>query len=302
MVRIATFNAENLFARYRFRENINPMTVDGFTRNDLAFDINDETSKQITAEAIIEMKADIVALQEVESLPVVDRFNSQYLAKMKYKHRIVVDSFDPRGIDVAILSRAPIENIKTHRSERNRENTGFLFSRDCLEVEIRQDGKLLVLYVNHFKSMIGRSTTDGRSETKARREEQAQRVAQIIDQRWAPNYKGNFVVLGDFNDYIDDDTSLGALIDHAGLANISSRIPEKDRWTHYWAGGNAYRQLDFILLSKELAENNDNRPEIMRKGLPYRAELYTGKRFDHVGENHPKASDHCPIFVDLKLV
>lgn len=37
----------------------------------------------------------------------------------------------------------------------------------------------------------------------------------------------------------------------------------------------------------------------MRKGLPYRAEDYGGPRFDGVGENEPKASDHCPVFVDI---
>lgn len=297
MIRIATFNVENLFARYRFRQNIDPLNIDGFTINHLAFDIYDERAKQITAEAIRAIGADIVALQEVESLPVLDRFNSRYLGGMKYKHRILIDGFDPRKIDVAVLSRYPIERIKSYRNERNRSNTAFVFSRDCLEVEIHANGKPLVLYVNHLKSMMG-----GRLTTKPRREEQVGKVVETIDQHWEPvNYEGNFVVLGDFNDYVDNDTSLGALIGHAGLVHVSKRIPENERWTHYWAGGNEYRQLDFILLSKSLAENNNNRPEILRKGLPWRAERYTGERFDSVGENNPKASDHCPIFMDLEL-
>lgn len=297
MTRIATFNAENVFARYRFRQNIDPLNIDGFRINDLAFDIYDETSKQITAKALIATNADIVALQEIESLPVLDRFNSLYLGGMKYKHRVLIDGFDPRKIDVAVLSRYPIEKIKTYRNERNRSNTAFVFSRDCLEVEIHVDGKPLVLYVNHFKSMMY-----GRLTTKPRRQEQVEKVAEIINQHWGPvNYEGNFIVLGDFNDYIDDDTSLGALIDHTGLVHVSKRIPENERWTHYWAGGNEYRQLDFLLLSKSLAENNSNRPEILRKGLAWRAEQYAGERFDFVGENHPKASDHCPIFMDLEL-
>lgn len=297
MIRIATFNVENLFARYRFRQNIDPLSTDGFTINNLAFNINDETAKQITAKAIRAIAADIVVLQEVESLPVLDRFNSRYLGDMNYKHRILIDGFDPRKIDVAVLSRHPIERIKSYRNERNSSNTAFLFSRDCLVVEIHIDGKPLVLHVNHFKSMVG-----GRLETKPRREEQVKKVAEIIDQRWkSDNYEGNFAVLGDFNDYVDDDTSLSALIDHVGLVHVSNRIPENERWTHYWAGGNEYRQLDFILLSKSLADKNSNSPEILRKGLPYRADRYTEERFDFIGENHPKASDHCPIFMDLRL-
>ena len=55
----------------------------------------------------------------------------------------------------------------------------------------------LTLYVNHFKSMFG-----GRSKTRKRREEQAERVACIVDEDWKDkNYEGNFIVLGDLNDF-----------------------------------------------------------------------------------------------------
>ncbi|MFC1619298.1 endonuclease/exonuclease/phosphatase family protein [Candidatus Neomarinimicrobiota bacterium] len=297
MVKIATFNVENLFARYRFRSNVDPTGLDGFTINQTAFDIYDETSKQITAKAIRDVDADVIALQEVESLPVLDRFNSRYLGGMDYTHRILVDAFDPRKIDVAVLSKHPIERVKTYRNERNARNTAWLFSRDCLVVEIDVNGKALVLYVNHFKSMMG-----GRDNTRERREGQVEKVAELITEHWKKgNYKGNFVVLGDFNDYLDPNTSLTALMNHQGLVNVSERIENADRWTHYWAGGNSYSQLDFILLSKGLAEHNGNVPETMRKGLPWRAERYSGERFDFVGESSPKASDHCPLYMDIDL-
>ncbi|MDN3515689.1 MAG: hypothetical protein NG747_14990 [Candidatus Brocadia sp.] len=52
----------------------------------MAFDIFDEVEKQIAAKAIKEVNADVIALQEVESLPVLDCFNSRYLAGMHYLH------------------------------------------------------------------------------------------------------------------------------------------------------------------------------------------------------------------------
>jgi len=298
MIRLATFNVENLFARYRFRRNFNPVDNDGFSINNLAFSINDETAKQITAKAIKEVDADILALQEVDNLKVLDRFVSKYLGGMKYKHRILIDAFDPRNIDVALVSKYPILSVKTYRSERNQRNTASLFSRDCLEVDISVNGKTITVYVNHFKSMMG-----GRDNTYSRRKEQADKVSSIIDSRWsANNYEGNYAVVGDFNDYLDDRSSISDLVNHQGLRDVSEGIDVANRWTHYWAGGNQYKQIDFLLLSPELEANNSAIPEIMRKGLAYRAEKYTGDRFDFVGENNPKASDHCPLYIDIDLV
>ena len=297
-LRLATFNAENLFARYRFKDELQPRADDGFTINDLAFKIHDEESKRITGKAIRKVNADVICLQEVESLPVLDRFNSYYLGGMKYAHRAVIDCFDPRAIDVAVLSRYPIVSLRSHRDERNKKKTAFLFSRDCLEIEIDVGGKTLTLYANHFKSMMG-----GREATHARRKEQAERVAAIVDARWKKSgYKGNFVVLGDLNDYPEGKTALSALLDHKGLSNVLTRLPEAERWTHYYAGGNSYSQLDYLLLSKGLAQANSGAPAVMRLGLPWRAQRVTDERLDGVGENEPKASDHAAFYMDITLV
>ena len=296
-IRLATFNAENLFARYNFNKNYSAISKDGFTINDVAFDMYDETDKHITAQALREVDADVTALQEIESLPVLDAFNSKYLDKMNYKYRILIDSFDPRKIDVAILSRFPIISVQSHRHERNASNSAWLFSRDCLIVTIDVEGKELMLYVNHFKSMM-----EGRTKTHDRRKEQVDRVAVLLDERWqSTKFEGNFVVLGDFNDYPEGNTAITSLIEHPGLENVVKRMPEEDQWTHFYSGESEYKQLDFILLSKSLAQMNPDPPGIMRKGLPLRAKKYTGPRFPKVGEDGPKASDHAPVFIDIDL-
>ena len=293
-IKIATFNAENLFARYNFKANF-AATNDGFSINDLAFDLHDNDAKKITAKVIKAMKADVVCLQEVENMEVLERFISRYLGGKGYKERMLIDSHDPRRIDVAIISKLPIINSRTYRHER--KNSAWLFSRDCLQVTVEKEGKQLTIFNNHFKSMIRT-----REETKERRELQVKRVAEIITGLYSQNnYKDNFAVLGDFNDYPDGDTALTALLQHPGLVNAMERIPDADRWTHFWAGGNKYSQLDFILLGKELAQTNTNAPEIIRKGMPWRAEKYTGERFEDVGENDPKASDHCGVCMEIEL-
>ncbi|MGH6931218.1 MAG: endonuclease/exonuclease/phosphatase family protein [Dongiaceae bacterium] len=297
-IRVGTFNVENLFARYRFRSNFDPTAEDGFTINNLAFDIYDETDKQITALAIKKANADVLCLQEVESLPVLDRFNSRYLAGEGYVHRVLVDGNDPRHIDVAVLSRYPIANVRSHRHERDANDSAALFSRDCLEVDIDAGGRLLVLYVNHFKSMMG-----GRKETRPRRIEQVNRVKQIVEARWKPGFDGNFVVLGDFNDYIDGASdavsSVRSLVEHGKLVNVLRHLDKNEQWTHYFAGGKKNektKQLDYLMVGKGLFQRAGSpRPEVVRDGLPFRAVDYVGPRFPGVGDDNPKASDHCPL-------
>ena len=64
----------------------------------------------------------------------------------------------------------------------------------------------------------------------------------------------------------------------------------------------AYSQLDHILLSPALwRANQDKRPTIGRAGQPYRASRYTGPRYPRIGFDRPKASDHCPIVMELDV-
>lgn len=47
--------------------------------NDLHFNFLDETSKQITAQTIRDMNADILCMQEVENADILAKFNEQLL-------------------------------------------------------------------------------------------------------------------------------------------------------------------------------------------------------------------------------
>jgi len=146
----------------------------------------------------------------------------------------------------------------------------------------------------------------GRKETSARRREQAETVASFVNKQWkAAKFTGNFVVCGDLNDFVDDETSLTALTSHEGLVNVLRRLPEENQWTHYFTGLTEYKQLDYLLLSKGLAETAENKatlPVVVRNGLPERAARYKGVRYPGVGIDRPKASDHCPLYMDIALL
>lgn len=306
MVKIATFNCENLFFRYNFKESKKATKEEGFLINQLAFDFLDPEEKTITGAAIDEVNADIIALEEIESLNVLDKFDDKFVEKTDYEYKVLIDGHDPRQIDVAVMSKYPIVSVRTHRNEHSTlPKVTWLFSRDCLEVEIDVDGKPLFLYVNHFKSMLdmkAKSSAEGRANTRPHREEQVKRVKEIIDERWKDkNYQGNFVVLGDFNDYPGEGTALDDLLKHPGLVNVVGRLPPEEQWTHFYAKEKDYKQLDYILLSKSLAEKNTGQPSIMRKGLAKKAEKYKGPWLDNVGETKPVASDHAAVYMDIEL-
>ena len=192
-VRIGTFNAENLFARFQFKTNLDPAVAirDGWTVEDTKFDRHDYANQRITGRAIKAVKDDILGLQEVEGMDALKSFASDYLKGQPFRHKILIDGNDPRRIDVAVLARFEIGAVRTHQ---NRRIAGrWLFSRDCLEVDVRipsaragdelsYGAKTLPIFVNHFKPMMG-----GRDETMVRRREQAEGVVDILKAHFSPD-------------------------------------------------------------------------------------------------------------------
>jgi endonuclease/exonuclease/phosphatase family metal-dependent hydrolase len=306
-VRVATFNCENLFARFKFKAGIDPEDAsrDGWDVNDTAFQPQDPVSRRITADAMKACDADVICLEEVENLDTLKRFRTQFLGGYSsYPYVACLDGNDPRLIDVAVMSRLPIAHVRSYQHLRT--DSSYLFSRDCLELDVEVGGdNSLTLFVNHLKSMMG-----GRGATRERRRIQAEAVKQIVGDRFgAQPGDAPFVVLGDLNDYLETDeagtSGIRELVRWRQVEDVGARLPLDDRWTHYFPGDRelleGYHQLDYVLVSRSLAERSPAKPEIVRMGLPTGARRYTGPRFRGVGEVIPKASDHCPVVFELEL-
>ncbi len=335
MIRIATFNAENLFTRFRFKgrkkrvpkpgggydykyrqytaKELEQISREGWEIDKTFFDVSGPQKRVLTAEAIAATQAGIVCLQEIENLDVLRLFNRNFVSQKlrtdrdwTYRYALLIDGNDPRLIDVAVLSRYPFDYVRSHQWMR----IGKIgFSRDCLEVGFKLGNETLVVFVNHFKSMI-----QGREKTMEKRRIQTTMVTQIIESRFRNPSRENFVVLGDFNDHRDYNHTrtgkaspgIAPLLNKQYLVDlVYDRLPLEDRWTQYWAKGDEYQQLDYILVSRKLADaNSRQKPLITRDGLPKRATRYTGHRFEEIEKsNDPnlKASDHCPVSVSLSL-
>ncbi len=96
---------------------------------------------------------DILALQEVENLNVLEQLRSEYLTAADYRPGILIEGADNRGIDVAFLSRLPLQGRPIlHRIPF----TGFptrrvADTRGILEATFKlPDGTLLTGYAVHF--------------------------------------------------------------------------------------------------------------------------------------------------------
>jgi endonuclease/exonuclease/phosphatase family metal-dependent hydrolase len=253
-----------------------------------------KSARRATAKVITENAPDVLALQEVENLFALLAFNQKWLQNA-YPYAMVLDGNDLRGIDVGVLSKIPLGAMHTHRFEpEGSPPSGRTFSRDCLEVEILLTASTpFRLFINHFKSKIG-----GGAE---RRKEQAERVVALVKERYGAKMDGNFAVLGDLNNS-PTAAELKVLVGNKALVDVvKTRLAAEDQWTHYYKKDRIAEQLDYILLSKRVAEKNpDAVPIIERRGLGTDIDYYEGKRFVQVTGTQG-ASDHCAVFIDLAV-
>jgi endonuclease/exonuclease/phosphatase family metal-dependent hydrolase len=244
-----------------------------------------------TGKVIDACKPDILVAVEVEDRPTLDRFNDQVLAaefKWSYPHFMVIDGNDDRGIDVGILSRFPIVEIRSHVDDPYAAG-GKVFSRDCAEFDVLLDGgQRIVVLANHFKSK--RNGDDDESE--ARRRAQASRAHEIAV---AALDRSPLVVLaGDLNDTPDSDPLATLFTDGFEDVMTHTNYP-KDRPGTYGTGL-ASGKFDYVVMSPAM-RGKLNDTGIERRGS-YHPKLW--KAFDTVTPVD-EASDHHMVWADFDL-
>ena len=328
-VRLATFNCENLFARYKFeagppgtKKVLTPEELDqhwGFLPPEKwkkSFQIfTHDGWRDLTAKALKGKDGfpDIACLEEIESLPAMRRFNQDFLGG-HYTHAVLIDGHDPRSIDVGVLSTLPITDLKTHIDDVAPGSKSWVFSRDCLEVTFEVGGAPLTVFVNHLKSQYAKTAKE-RVDGNARRQAQATRVGAIVKERFGEAWQdANLVVVGDFND--QPTSPYVAPLLTMGFTNVVDRLPVAERWTHYWDKKNLVSQLDYILLTRKLTTNSQTAPYIERRGVVQKRNMKAffanlddtagpaaaspGQRFPGVTSTM-SASDHCPVVMELDV-
>ena len=299
-LKIASYNVENLFdmqnngTEYKeYKPNKYNWTRKTFQKKLLN-----------TAEVICDINADIIGLQEIENENVLKLLKKR-LAKVgcNYKYHAITHK-KKSAIQVAILSKIPIQNTKELIVNRK------LKYRNILEVKFILDNKPFYIFNNHWTS---------KHSDERKRILSAQRLVKRLKQ--LP--KGSeYIILGDFNDayneYLKESPSA---INHVlktinkeeeffrinTLAtktfshyNLWLELDNYKRWSHNFYGEK--QALDSIVLpstlfdAKGLEYVNDSfsvfkkRYLFHKKGYIFRWLIKKGR---HQGKGY---SDHLPVY------
>lgn len=324
-ITVGTFNLNNLFSRFNFQGAIETIRkADGAAGSmTIRYEFTDPDTYRIRtflgqlvkakdaadtaaiARRIVEMDVDVLAVQEVENVEMLRRFNRDYLNGL-YKHEILVEGNDARFIDVGLLSKLPVGAVTSHQATPDPARPGEpIFGRDLLEAEILNPSRTRLLFTvfnNHLKSKFvpfGQDPRRARIEADGLRRRQAEAISRIVGRRMRRDAR--YLVTGDMNDLPDASTLQPMLtIDGRGLVNAlanpqETRHPKPERsgpgpqitaWTYRFKESGKpprFQLLDQIWLSSAL-QDRQVAATIDRRRL-------------HGGDG----SDHDPAWIELEF-
>jgi endonuclease/exonuclease/phosphatase family metal-dependent hydrolase len=213
------------------------------------------------AAVLARVDADLWLLQEVESRAVLDRL----AALGGYPAARLVDGNDPRGIDVALLSRLPLGGYASHAGEVGPDGR-LLWPRDCVEAWAEAGGRRLAVIGSHLSSAL--------SDDGTRRARQAARMREIADAAAAEDPEALVLAGGDLND------APGSLALAPLLADGAWDDP-LPAGSITFAGPSGSARLDYLL-------------------VPAASGAIVAAFVDG-GADVAAASDHRPVVLDLRL-
>ena len=312
-LKIATYNIENLFDLkkdgHEYSEYI-PNTKSNWNLKNYKIKLNN------LSKVIKEINADILALQEIESLQALKDLRYSLKEKGLYYQYYKIANKKSTTTKVAILSKIPFVYTKELSV-----NPTYRY-RNILEAKFKIENQDLYLFVNHWKSKSGPESMRIVSAKKLR-----SRIKEIGEDK-------NIILLGDFNsdyeEYIKfkrkrkhNDTGGKTGINHVlhtknqntkasqvkyeknSLYNLWYDTKEEKRYTYIYRGKK--EALDNILISQSLLEQQNiyykynsissYSPKYLFKGKNiYRWQTTWKKPRKHKGKGY---SDHLAVTAEF---
>ncbi len=304
ILKIASYNVENLFDLQK-----NGHEYEEYIPNSRS-NWNSKTYKiklKNISRVIKDIDADIISLQEIESLQALKDLRYALKQEGLYYQYYKIANRKNTTIKVAILSKIPFTSTKEIFV------TSSYSYRNILEAKFTINNQDLYIFTNHWKSKSGPESQRIISAKALRK-----RVKELGEEK-------NIILLGDFNsDYQEylkfkrkrkhNDTGGKTGINHV-MKSISSQKPnfynlwydiqEDERWTYIYRGKK--EALDNILISNSLLNRNDIyykkgsigsfKPSYLLKGKNiYRWKTTWKKPRKHKGKGY---SDHLAVSAEF---
>lgn len=237
IVTVGTYNLLNLFDEF-----------DDPYRQDQTTATKPREQLEHIAKRIREMDADVLAFEEVENRFYLQKFIDVFLPDMGYRHVVLIEGNNIRGIDVALVSRIPVGKVVSHRHIQFPGPGGqpHTFERDVLAVSLEPDhADPFEVWVLHLKSNYG-----GRQHAEPIRMAEATELRTLLDQRLKAEPAARIIVCGDFNDTWESST-LKTIV---GIGDKSMTCPgaELVGKVNTYNKGEHKSMIDFILCSPAL--------------------------------------------------
>lgn len=238
---------------------------------------------------------DILVMQEVENKKVLERLNKEFL-NSAYAEVILIEGSDPRGIDVAIMSKLPLNRkpvlhtipLKSDDPEAKKDTRGIL------EADLKlPDGSPLTVFAIHFPSPS--HPADLRTQALAH-----------LNSLATPLKASRYVIAaGDFNITAEENVSEKRSETLSNDWMVSHVVGCKTcKGTNYFPPKKSWSFLDWVIFSKNL-ESKDGwfldtssiqvlkgyGPQVDAEGYPAR---FKG------GSEALGVSDHFPILTILR--
>ena len=202
------------------------------------------------------MVPDILCLSEIENRRVLEDLRRVLRLQEGYELPYILhrDSSDPRGIDVAIMSRHQAFATNWLRNA----------SRETLAADFEIEGRRLTVLANHWKSQLGK-----KEESDAIRRVDAKAVRDFLDLRLAADSNAAIVVTGDFNDRVASPVltetagfclNREQVVEAAGsglLYNLAGGMPPESRGTFWYNAGKRWESIDSMSVTRGMLPEVD---------------------------------------------
>jgi predicted extracellular nuclease len=273
LIRVATFNVRRFFDDVCDSGNCAAGAFEELPST-AAF----QAQTEALAKGIALIDPDVIALEEVENARCLDALVAK-LATLGKVYPLVHlgETGSPGSVDVGVLSRGALTEIKTHRDLPlvEADGTKTSFTREFLEVRMTFGAKAVVMFAAHFRSQAADDPARRLAEAKA---------AQGIVAGVAAELPDALVLLGgDLNDK-PGSPPINAMDLGGALVRVASDLPVPLQGTYIFRGVDD--AIDHIYVAKAQAS----------RYVPMSATVY---------RDDPRAgfagSDHASLAADFSI-